>query len=613
MSEVRCRGRSVAWSVVLTALAMLAASLPAAASDRAPLAIRDRACAQGRATPVRLDDRAAALPALRPVLDARGALTGHRVSLPVGRGTREVDLGAEAFLARSPAGLLVMGSDDGSASHVSVVDDAHGCVRAQFTETDVVRGATVDAGMDAIYYHLVERGTRRDLGVRRRSLARSAVPEQVLAPLPSRTRAPGDRIAATTLQWSPSGRLAVQSCARTGCRTRVLDPATLDVDQYATPGQGELVSVGRDALVVRRVCPVAPCPLMTIDLGSEHAAVATGSEVTVVGESRPTPSAGTLWGANEVLGYRWRGGAVPPGWMQPAIRAAADDVTASRHSKAATFAYDPDAADTIGYETWLVCGATSIGCASKVVPDWWRVGLRVHGHWYDWGQLLWCQAQETPRDGCFDAELVTLHELGHIVVLAHYEDAYEPGEPVGPWADSVMHEVTRARPRAGWNAHVFGRCDIASLQRRYDVRSDTSSDYSTCVTLTTTLSLGASSTSVAYAEPVVLTASLRVADRDGYGKLRGNRLSERAVMLQRRPAGGSTWFSLGWMSPTSTSGAYSYVTRPHSSGDYRAVFARQSDEGLTGATSVAITIRVADCTGPGCPTSLPQRPAWTGR
>jgi hypothetical protein len=613
MSEVRCRGRSAAWSIVLGALAMVAASLPAAARDHTPLPIQH--CAGAHLDPAlgRFQGRGAPVPALRPVLGVRGALTGHRVSLPVGRASVEIDLGAEAFVARGPAGLLVIGSDDGSESDVTVLDGALGCMRSRFTESDVVRGATVDPGMDAIYYHLVERGTRRDLGVRRRSLAGTAVPQQVLAPLPSRARtAPGDRIAATTLHWIPSGRLAVQSCARTGCRTRVLDPTTLDIRNHATPGQGEIVSVGPDSLIARRNCPVAPCPLMTIDLTSEHAAP-TGSEVTVAGESRPTPSAGTVWGANAVLRYRWRGGAVPPGWMQPAIRAAADDITASRHSKAATFAYDADAPDTIGYETSLPCGATSIGCASKVVPDWWRVGLRVHGHWYDWGQLLWCQAQDTPRDGCFDAELVTLHELGHIEVLGHYEDAFDAGEPVGPWADSVMHEVTRAKPRAGWNAHVFGRCDVASLQRRYDVRSDTSSDYSTCVTLTTSLSLGASSTSVAYADPVVFTASLRVADRDGYGKLGGNRLSERAVMLQRRPAGGSTWFSLGWMSPTSTSGGYSFFTRPHSSGDYRAVFARPTDEGLTGATSVAVTVRVADCTGPGCATSLPQGPAWTGR
>jgi hypothetical protein len=613
MLEARCRRRSTAGSIILVALALLAWASPAAARDPSALGVKD---CSGRDRLVTSGSRPGATvtpaPRLRPLLDTNGALSGHRVTLPFGRRAITLELASEAFLSRGPAGLLVLGDDDGAASEVTVVDTTRGCVRLRFSDARVVRGATLDPTADELYYHLVDRQSRRDLGILRRSLTGTRGPQRALPPLGHRTGAGrADRTFSTGLHWSPSGKLAVQSCALAGCRTRLLDPATGTVRDYAAPGQGEIVSVGERALTVRRPCPIAPCPLMTIDLGSGDARP-SATDIEAAGDSRPTPSAGTIWAGNEVLEFRWRAGATPPGWMQAEMRAAATDVNTSRRSKAPTFIVDEDATDSLGYETSLPCGATSIGCASKVVPEWWRVGLRVHGHWFDWGQLRWCQALPEPRDGCFDAELVTLHELGHIEVLGHYEDAFEPGEAVGPWADSVMHVVTRARPRTGWNAHAFGRCDVAALQRRYDVPNDTSA-YSTCVTLATTLSLGASATSVGYRQPVVLSSVLRVDDRDSYGKLGGNRLSDRPVVIQRRAAGGSTWLSLGEMSPTAGSGGYSFTITPQSTADYRAVFARPAGEGLTGASSVVITVRVAACGGPGCPTSVPAGPASSRR
>src|ERR1700693_4395509 len=119
------------------------------------------------------------------------------------------------------------------------------------------------------------------------------------------------------------------------------------------------------------------------------------------------------FGQNQVLQYHWRGGAEPSSVIKAAINAAAADANASRASKAATFAYNASGSNPIGYGAGATCGVNGLACFTRVVPNGFTIWLREQGHVYDWGSLKWCQAYSSPPNGCYDAETITLDELGH--------------------------------------------------------------------------------------------------------------------------------------------------------------------------------------------------------
>jgi hypothetical protein len=62
----------------------------------------------------------------------------------------------------------------------------------------------------------------------------------------------------------------------------------------------------------------------------------------------PTPASGATWAANQKVEYRWKGDAEPPGWLKPAINAAAADSNNSRASRAAIFSYKA------GADSWIL-------------------------------------------------------------------------------------------------------------------------------------------------------------------------------------------------------------------------------------------------------------------
>ena len=97
-------------------------------------------------------------------------------------------------------------------------------------------------------------------------------------------------------------------------------------------------------------------------------------------------------------------------------------------------------------------------------PDWFAVYLRENGHRFDWGTLRWCEATDRPN-GCYDAENITLDELGHVLGLDHHDNLADDSD----YGDAVVQTYSRIKPNAFYNAHVFGRCDIATLQQSYDV------------------------------------------------------------------------------------------------------------------------------------------------
>jgi hypothetical protein len=327
---------------------------------------------------------------------------------------------------------------------------------------------------------------------------------------------------------------------------------------------------------------------ITLALG----ALALGAGPTAAHD--PDPFTSDPWPQNDVLTWRWGAGGSPPAAIRDAIRAAVDDANTTHRSKAPTFDQDSGATSTITYGEDVPCGENGLGCYRRNAPAWFTIHLRENGHRFDWGTLRWCEATGRPN-GCYDAENITLDELGHVLGLYHHENRADDSD----YSDAVVQTYSRVKPQAGYNAHVFGRCDVAALQQGYDVASTTTL-YSTCLDVPTDLAIAASRTSVAYNGSVTFTATLR---SDGSGRLSNNLPSGRTVVLQRRTSSG--WTDVATMSPGSSNGTYTASLAMRSTGELRALFRRPSNEGLRGSSSPSVTVTVTGCTVAPCPLAAP--------
>jgi len=314
----------------------------------------------------------------------------------------------------------------------------------------------------------------------------------------------------------------------------------------------------------------------------------------------PDPVLSTsFFGQDQALLFDWRSGSEPPASLKTAVKAAAADATASRGSRAASLAFDSAGKNPIGYGAGNTCGPNGIACFTRNAPTGFTMWFREQGHVFDWGSLRWCQTYTDPPNGCFDVETIALDEFGHVEGLDHHVNYGDDHD----YLDAVVQTVSRAKPATGWNTHRFGRCDVARLQLEYDVVNTTSA-YSTCLDLTTVLTISAAPTSIAYGASTTVTATLKVASTASYHRLRSNAVSNRTVSLQRRPAGTSTWTTVGAMT-AGTSGTYRLTVRLQSSTEFRAIFKTTSDEGLNGDTSPTVSVAVGPCTVGPCPLSSP--------
>jgi hypothetical protein len=309
---------------------------------------------------------------------------------------------------------------------------------------------------------------------------------------------------------------------------------------------------------------------------------------------------GVLYAQNQELRFRWRAGQAPPAAMQAAILQGAADANATRNSRAAIFLPDPAGASWINYGLDVACGVNGLACFSRLgAPNSFTMSFRENGHRYDWGVLRWCEMTGYP-DGCFEAENSALDEFGHVEILAHHVNFVDQSD----YKDAVVQTIQRVKPRDGYNAHVFGRCDVASLQRKYDMLN-WAAKYSTCLDLATTLTISAP-TWVPYGSNVPITATLTVVDADAYERLGGNPVSSRTISVQRRTPGAATWVSVGTMVAGAGAGTYTF-TAPSVTATYewRTVFTKPAGEGLRGDTSPIVTVTVSTCRTTPCPQSIP--------
>jgi hypothetical protein len=335
----------------------------------------------------------------------------------------------------------------------------------------------------------------------------------------------------------------------------------------------------------RRIFRIAPAILLIATLGVQQT-LATSV----------TPIKYGKWRQDQLVPFTWKSDSIPPSWMRPDLVDAAADAGATTQARAADFVQQSSATNWIGY-TDDVCTDTALACAWNNAPTSFTIRVRPQGWSFDWGTLRWCQFYDTAPDGCFDVEMITLHEFGHVQSLGHIDDAPDPGD----WIDSVMHAVSHAKPKTGWNAHAFGRCDVAALQTVYQPAS-ASTPISTCLSLDTVATVTAPS-SVSYRATVKFTANLTTAADGIYPKLRSLPLSNRTLTLQYRSVSGGSWISLGQMAPTTTDGQYAISQTLTTTLDWRVSFAAPANEGLTADLSPTVRVNVAQCIT-SCPNSV---------
>ena len=309
--------------------------------------------------------------------------------------------------------------------------------------------------------------------------------------------------------------------------------------------------------------------------------------------AQPDPVISPAWPIDTSLTYRWASGAVPPAIMRTAVNDAAADANASRRSRAPSYAYSSSAPNAVSYGTDNPCGVNGLACFQRDPANaYWHLWFRENGHRYDWGTLTWCEMAGSPN-GCYEAETITLDELGHVAGLDHHVNLPDDSD----YTDAVVQTYSRTRPQAGWNASAFGRCDVATLQQIYDVALWTT-PYSTCLDVPTTLALSASPTASYGGDPVTFTATLR---SDGTGRLDGNPMTGRIVVLQVKS--GTVWVDLATMAAGSAAGTYTASPTSRLVGDFRAVFRKPATEGVRASTSAVVTVK-SGCTAAPCPQSV---------
>jgi hypothetical protein len=314
----------------------------------------------------------------------------------------------------------------------------------------------------------------------------------------------------------------------------------------------------------------------------------------------PDPLLGTTpWDQNQVVEYAWRSGQVPPSWLASAINAGAADSNATRKSRAAIFRYADSSTSRIAYGGSVPCSSYGIACMNRTgVPNFFSgIWFRPHGAVLDWGTLRWCQAQSTPTNGCYDARRVALDELGHVQMLGHHVNYDDERD----YLDAIVQFAGRSRPKEGWDAHAYGRCDVARLQLEYELLS-AADPVSSCLSLSTSVQIAATPASITSGASSRVTGELEIASATAARRLSGDPMSKRTLVLQRRDLGSTTWSVL--MNLTSISGAdgsYSGLIWPTQTADYRLVFDAPSSEGLKDATSstfrITVGISVPPCSG----------------
>jgi hypothetical protein len=204
--------------------------------------------------------------------DHRGALSGYDLrfgSLAARAPVHSIVVPPESHAAGPFGGVLLYGTDDGRHSEVRLAVAASSCSSRVAQQDDVIRRSTINRAGTSLYFHLVGRGTRSDLGIWRQALGGRSPAIRVLPPAISAADDSPNSLGpvfSTEFAWDAYGAsLAVQSCGATRCETRVLDTISGGVQSYAASDQGEMLGLTDASLVSYRACHGLPCPIAATD------------------------------------------------------------------------------------------------------------------------------------------------------------------------------------------------------------------------------------------------------------------------------------------------------------------------------------------------------------
>ncbi|MEO8274235.1 MAG: hypothetical protein ABI620_09220, partial [Chloroflexota bacterium] len=137
----------------------------------------------------------------------------------------------------------------------------------------------------------------------------------------------------------------------------------------------------------------------------------------------------------------------------------------------------------------------------------------------------------------------------------------------------------------------------ARLQLEYELL-DSGDPVSTCLSLSTSLTIAADPASIVSGASTKVTGELEIAVATAAKRLSGDPLSRRPITLQRRGLGSTAWVVIGTMTPVSGSaGSYAFTLKPAASADYRLGYDASPYDGLKDSTStvIRITVGVGSC------------------
>ena len=349
----------------------------------------------------------------------------------------------------------------------------------------------------------------------------------------------------------------------------------------------------------------------TARIGLVLAVVTTAVWASPASANSPDPIfGGSLFDRDQPLIYSWQTGKVPPTWMQNGINAGAENsrkltlATNAQGTRIPTFTYGSGGTSKISMEQ-TPCNPSNllaIACMTRSAPNSFTVKLNKHDMQLQGFTLKWCSgyAFETPpasepASGCYDVANITLDELGHVAILDHHDNSVAGST----YTDAVVQAFSRTKDGDGWNADVYGRCDVASLQAQYGMTTS-SKLYSTCLTprVAPSLAFSASPALTPQFGNVTFSATLTTGN---WPSDYGDRISlkpahARTVILQRAPIGSTSFTNYLTMSPGTTAGTYTATVAIGGTYQWRANFPQPTNEGFLAArASVAQTVTCTNC------------------
>lgn len=257
----------------------------------------------------------------------------------------------------------------------------------------------------------------------------------------------------------------------------------------------------------------------------------------------PTPSNGhPSWTTpNPTTTYKFDSSVAA--WMKPLIQDVLDvqwDSPTTNNSAHVEFSHSSSADGTI-----TVADATGLPACDNVTYWLGCADGSNHAAWKIWIRKSpsrpWCQVSNVT--GCYDLERVLIHEAGHIGGYLGHNTADNN------YLDTVMTIAPPKKGESGYNIHHLQRCDEATMQLLYGVKS-ISGPYADCFAdiagagtsgLLPTLTSNGNGLGDCYGVSIPVSGRVSIKNTSAYNKLSDTNLAGRVVSFDRRVAGTTAW------------------------------------------------------------------------